>query len=322
MKMNVIKKYSLIYRYSLIKLERDTENDLIARTSKNKVFNRKGYCTYFDNILINIPAMDCNKQKEYSGSLSSYLKNHCDGDVRVAINNIDNVTKSMFNINKYEDNIREFTDLGSYLRDILLILERPRDRDSRRINIGADNNKFCLLCYSICEAGKNTCIEHTNNGTNGSAIKHRQRMINKVYDKVYPSSDLDGLSRNYRSRHKRLSIEYWSQTRKLHNEFSIPIRELMIEVCENESIPLLHQIIFEHSKRSDLKHMNKIFPSSLTANENIQKFFINPLNNHGYKNISEQKRNALIITMYLRMNMFKLIELEYKNKDKDKLLFD
>jgi hypothetical protein len=201
--------YSEDYRNALMLLRTAAMNNEIACTMKEKVWNRVGYWTFFRSIKLSIPniiktkvGFDVEWGKLYEGSLGAYISDLCSGDIDIAINRIDVITRSasieVVSSKKY-DLLIEYQKMGDFLRDVAIIISKYKIRPERSVNQNTQyQTRFpfkisCMLCAQpIAAIGQLRCIQHLKPKCGDmlepeemknrrNSIRRMQRIVNNSY---------------------------------------------------------------------------------------------------------------------------------------------
>jgi hypothetical protein len=190
--------YPKEYEEALIELDKAALRSKIAQSSKTQVFHRKGYWKYLINIKLNIPFFEVinngirrDSNKLIASNLGEYISITCNGDIHIAIDQIDIFTRSIsFWIGKNNEHelLRNLQQLCSYLRDICTVISRHKVR-ADRYKINKDSSTkylatkgFCLLCSQPSSLiNQYRCDLHIKAKTTEAQIRKIQRIINNAY---------------------------------------------------------------------------------------------------------------------------------------------
>ncbi|MCG9729600.1 hypothetical protein L1D44_07010 [Shewanella sp. Isolate13] len=243
------------YKNALMMLRKAARNNDIACTEKEVVAGRKGFWTFLRPIkfvLPNVIKTDTGFTVEYdisfADNLGVYISDCCSGDVEVAINRIDQITRSVSNevvsTGKYEL-LLDLQQMGKFLRDVSIVVTKYKiraDRDECQDSQSSTRFSYrvaCMLCAQpIVSPGHNRCLQHT-----------RSRPVEKL-DKA----EADNRDNSIR-RMQRIVINSYINL-KLYTKYIPSINDLEIEGMSNEELmkelaPLIKKQSISRNKASD-----------------------------------------------------------------------
>lgn len=242
------------YKNVLKLLRTAAMNNEIACTVKEKVWNRVGYWTFLRTIKLSIPniikkevGFDVDWGKPYEGSLGAYISNSCSGDIDIAINRIDVITRSVASGNY--GLLIEFQKVGDFLRDVGIIITKYKIRPERSVSQETQyQTRFpfrisCMLCAQpIASSGQLCCIQHLKPKCGDmlepgeakirrSSIRRMQRIVNNSYINLELYSNF--IPDNYETRVKGAAKkELTKKLKSLIKEKNITKEDAFKERCE------------------------------------------------------------------------------------------
>ncbi|MBE0459945.1 hypothetical protein [Pseudoalteromonas prydzensis] len=245
--------YSPLYEDALVKLEVAAINSKITKGPQKKVFHRIGFWSFFVNLELGLyffkvtgNSVESNPNEKLADNLGEYLSVNCNGDIELAIQQIDGFIKEVsfwMNDNNDYETLELLQMLSCYLRDISTITtlynvrpERYR-KDKPRLSKEAIWGGFCLLCSRHSQSKNGLrCHQHIKTRTNEYKVRKIQNKMNKAYKnghfmrhednyRIF-QSEIICRNKNEAFNERCLSLEGWAQRQPIQRSFLIEIEVL------------------------------------------------------------------------------------------------